>query len=237
MKGCVVGYTLVFIVVIVAALLGLVFTKNGELAGLGRDHKRGGLRAPHGRLVRTKRLDTIEERAFTSRLAIVSGIIAAITALVFVVCLLGVIEFGGTLAVCAHFVCVVGVAVAVSQHDMGLWRPCAYSVGGYLIAGALVSFAWVLGLPLVSVMSAQAVNMLTAVAGAIGAALGIAMMPAYRTYAREFEDGHVNTIQVSARSTAAKAYDLVLDPAWKPPADRIDHPEYAENPRKSRGGA
>ena len=231
------AFTLLFIVIVVAALLGFVFSKNGELAGLGREHKRGGLRAPHGKLVRTKRLDTIEESSFKGRIAYVGAIIAVITAVVFVISLLGIIEFGGTLAVCAHFALVVLVGTAVCQQELGLWRPCAYSVGGYMLAGFAVSFAWLLGVPVISGLDAASVNMLTVLLGAVGAASGIAFMPAFRTYAREFEDGYVNSIQVSERSIAAKAYEQLADPSWKPPADRIAHPEYADNPRKNRGGA
>lgn len=230
------GFTIFAIVIIVASLAGLLFKKNGELSGLGRDHKRGGLRAPHGKLVRTKRLDGIEDLSFKSRLGIVFAIVAGLTILVVGLCLIGILEFGGALAVCVHFVLVIGTSIAVAQADVGLWRACAFAVGGYLLLAALLSIAWVAGVPFVSTLSAPVVNMLTIVFGAIGAAFGIAWMPAVRTYAREFEDGHVNTIQISANAAAVKAYDQLLDNSWKPPADRIAHPEY-ENPRSRRGDA
>lgn len=227
-------FTIFAIVIVAASFVGLLFKKNGELAGLGRNHKRGGLRAPHGKLVRTKRLDGVEELGFKSRLGIVFAIVAGLTILVVGLCLIGILEFGGELAVCVHFVLVIGTSIAVAQADVGLWRACAFAVGGYFVLAALLSLAWLAEVPFICTLDAPVVNMLTMVVGAIGAAFGIAWMPAIRTYAREFEDGHVNTIQISAHAAAVKAYDQLLDNSWKPPADRIAHPEY-ENPRSRRG--
>lgn len=230
------GYTIAAVLILIASFAGLLFVKNGELSGLGREHARGSFRSPHGRLVRTKRLDSIEESGFVRKLAITGGIVAAITVVVLGVCLLGIIDFGSPVALFAHFVLVMLAACALSQLDAGIWRSCAFAMAGYLIMSFALSGFWYLGVPGVSSLDAASIDMLTMVFGAIGAVLGIVVMPTIRTYAREFEDGHVNTIRVSSRSTAAKAYDLLLDQSWKPPADRIAHPEYADNPRKARGG-
>lgn len=229
-------YTIAAVLILIASFAGLLFVKNGELSGLGREHARGSFRSPHGRLVRTKRLDSIEESGFVRKLAITGGIVAAITVVVLGVCLLGIIDFGSPVALFAHFVLVMLAACALSQLDAGIWRSCAFAMAGYLIMSFALSGFWYLGVLGVSNLDAATIDMLTMVFGAIGAVLGIVVMPTIRTYAREFEDGHVNTIRVSSRSTAAKAYDLLLDQSWKPPADRIAHPEYADNPRKARGG-
>lgn len=230
------GFTIATAIILIASFAGLLFVKNGELSGLGREHARGSFRSPHGRLVRTKRLDNIEESGFFLKIAITGGIVAAITVAVLGVCLLGIIGFGSPIALVIHFVLVMLAACALSQLDAGIWRSCAFAMAGYLIMSFALSGLWYVGFVGVSGLAASTIDMLTMVFGAIGAVFGIALMPAIRTYAREFEDGHVNTIRVSSRSTAAKAYDLLLDQAWKPPADRIAHPEYADEPRKARGG-
>lgn len=230
------GFTIAAALILIASFAGLLFVKNGELSGLGREHARGSFRAPHGRLVRTKRLDNIEESGFVRKLAITGGIIAAITVVVLGVCLLGIVEFGSPIALVVHFVLVMLAACALSQLDVGIWRSCAFALAGYLVLSFALSGAWYVGLPGVSALAASTIDMLTMVFGAVGAVFGIAFMPVIRTYAREFEDGHVNSIRVSSRSTAAKAYDALLDQSWKPPADRIAHPEYADEPRKARGG-
>lgn len=230
------GFTIAAALILIASFAGLLFVKNGELSGLGREHARGSFRAPHGRLVRTKRLDNIEESGFVRKLAITGGIIAAITVVVLGVCLLGIVEFGSPIALVVHFVLVMLAACALSQLDVGIWRSCAFALAGYLVLSFALSGAWYVGLPGVSALAASTIDMLTMVFGAVGAVFGIAFMPVIRTYAREFEDGHVNSIRVSSRSTAAKAYDTLLDQSWKPPADRIAHPEYADEPRKARGG-
>lgn len=215
------GYTVFAILIIAAAAAGLLFKMNGELAGIGRPAKRGGLRAPHGALVRTKRLDQIEETPFLSRFGILLAIGVASTIIFAILTHLIVTDAGSNMFVGVHFALCVAVTVGVSYADSGIWGPLAYALGGYLVGAALVSVCWAFGILPFGEASIDDVNMITVCVAALCCALSVSFMPTVYSYAREFEDGHVNAIQVSSRSVARKAYDAVLDPSWKPPADRI----------------
>lgn len=226
------AFTFFSIAVVVAACLGFVFKKNGELAGLGRERKRGGLRAPHGKLVRTKRLDADSDGpSFASRFCRLLAVLAALTAVVCLLCVLGVFSWEGSVAVGLDLAFVVGAAVACSYSAAGAWRPFGFAVAGYLVPGLVLAFCWAAGLPFAYALGTAGVNLLTMVLGTLGCAEAVAWMPVIATYAREFEDGHVNVIQVSERSTACRAYEALADQSWKPPADRVKDPGIANDPR------
>ncbi len=225
------AYTLFTVAVIALAFLGLVFKKNGELSGLGREHKRGGLRAPHGRLVRTKRLDSVEDSSFAEVFPKLFLLLAAVTAVIFLLSALGVLSWSGAAGVSLDFLLVIGLAIVLLSSDSGYWQPGVYAIAGYVVFAAVPSVLWVLVPAFADALSVGGVNALTMALGTLGCALISSFMPATRTYAREFEDGHVNSIQVSARSAACKAYVVLEDSSWKPPADRIKNPEIANDPR------
>lgn len=225
------GYTVFAVVVIALAFLGLLFTKNGELSGLGRDHARGGLRAPHGKLVRTKRLDNVEEASFFEVFPKLALILFGVTAVIFLLSFVGVLAWDGAVGVSLDFLLVIGLAIVLLASDAGYWKPSAYSIAGYILFAAVPSLMWIFVPSVAESMGVGIVNALTMILGTLGTALLASFMPAVRTYAREFEDGHVNTIQVSSRSTACKAYVALEDASWKPPADRIKNPEAANDPR------
>ena len=218
-KARFVGFTVFAVIIVAAALLGLLFVKNGELSGLGRASKRGGLRAPHGRLVRTKRLDQIEEASFAARFGMLAAIAIGVSVVVGGLHLLGIINAGWFVSL--HFALCMILCVGVSLSDSGPWRPLAYALVGYLLPSAVLAMLWAVEAPLIAGLSTQAFNLIAAFIGALTCAFALACLPASYSYAREFEDGHVNAIQVSSRSLARKAYDALEDAAWKPPADRI----------------
>ncbi|WP_165173029.1 hypothetical protein [Adlercreutzia sp. ZJ242] len=215
------GFTLFVIIAVALAAAGFAFRKNGEMAGLGRAGRRGGLRAPHGRLVRTKRLDTFEELPFAAKFGRVALLALATTALVGVLCALGVLDLASVIPVSLDALAVVGIACGVTQGDAGVMRSLSYALVGYMAAGIVATLLGVYALAPAFGMGTPGINALTMAAGATGAAAAVAAMPLVRTYAREFEDGHVNSIQVTSRSVAARAYDELADAAWTPPADRV----------------
>lgn len=226
------AFTVFSIVVVAAACLGLVFKKNGELAGLGREHQRGGLRAPHGKLVRTKRLDAdSDDTPFTSRFLRLLVVLAALTIVICLLCAFGVFSWEGSAGVGLDLALVIGAAVACSYSAAGAWRPFGFAAAGYLVPGLVLAFCWAAGVPFVCALGTAGVNLLTMVLGTLGCAAAVAWMPVIATYAREFEDGHVNVIQVSERSTACRAYEALADQSWKPPADRVKDPGIANDPR------
>lgn len=227
------GFTIFLIVVIVLGLAGLAMQKNGELAGLGREGKRGGLRWPHGRLVRTKRLDAFEDVSFASKFVRVAAITFAITIIIGILCIAGLMDFADTLPTSLDLLAVVGVACALTQGDVGVWRSLGYALFGYVAAGVIATLLGLFALPHLVDIGTGGINALTMIFGTLGAAVAVAAMPLVRTYAREFEDGHVNSIQVTSTSAAARAYDRLLDSAWKPPEDRIKDADEAYNPRKA----
>ena len=225
------GFSAFAVIIILAALAGLLFKKNGELAGLGRQSKRGGLRAPHGRLVRTKRLDAAEEIGFAKRFGILLGAMAAASAV-----LGGLHVFGAlnaNLFATAHLILCLAIPIGVARTDSGLWRPAAYALAGYVALAAIPALLWAFEVPPVAALSPQSVNLLSVAFGALGCALAVALMPGVCSYAREFEDGHVNAIQVASNSVARRAYDTLADPSWKPPASRIEHFRAAEGNLRS----
>lgn len=215
------GFTIFAIVVAALAALGFAFQKNGEMAGLGRPARRGGLRAPHGRLVRTKRLDAFEELPFSAKFARVAGLAFAATIAICAISAVGALDLAGVVPASLDVLAVVGIACAVTQSDAGLARPCAYALLGYLAAGVAATLLGLRVLAPAVGLDVAGINALTMVLGTLGAAAAASAMPLVRTYAREFEDGHVNSIQVTSASRAARAYDRLADPSWKPPADRI----------------
>lgn len=226
------AFTFFSIAVVVAACLGFVFKKNGELAGLGRERKRGGLQAPHGKLVRTKRLDADSDgSSFAARFCRLLVVLAVLTAVVCLLCVLGLLSWEGSVAVGLDLALVVGAAVACSYSAAGAWRPFGFAAAGYLVPGLLLACFWAAGFPFAYALGTAGVNLLTMVLGTLGCAAAAAWMPVIATYAREFEDGHVNVIQVSVRSTACRAYEALADQSWKPPADRVKDPGIANDPR------
>lgn len=211
------------VLVVVAAALGLAFVKVGELAGLGRPAPRGSLRAPHGRLVRTRCLDAPAALGFGERLARLAAPQLIVLALALGLCLAGLLAFGGVLAPTLQLIAAVAVGLGLTYADAGPWRALGHALAGYLAGGVVATLLGLYVLPGVMPFDVGAVNALTMVLGTAGLTLALAWMPPKRAWAREFEDGHVNAIRVSDRSTAARAYAALADAAWQPPADRIRH--------------
>ena len=225
------AFTVVAFAVLAAAALGFAFMKNGELAGLGREHKRGSLRAPHGKLVRTKRLDNVVDASFAEVFPRLALVLFGITAIIFLLSAVGILSWDGAVGVSLDFLLVIGLSIILSASDSGYWKPSAYSISGYILFAAVPSAIWVFVPSVAEVLGVGTVNALTMLLGTLGTALLVSTMPAVYTYAREFEDGHVNSILVSSRSTACKAYSALEDPSWRPPADRVKNPEVANDPR------
>ena len=206
--------------IVVAAALGLAFVKVGELAGLGRPAPRGSLRAPHGRLVRTRCLDEPAALGFAARLARLGAPLLVVLALSLAVGLAGLLPLGGVLLPSLELIAAVAVGLGLTYADAGPWRALGYALAGYLVGG----------------VAATAAGLGAMLAGTALEALALAWMPPKRAWAREFEDGHVNAIRVSDRSAAARAYAALADAAWQPPADRIRHAHAHDVVRAARKG-
>ena len=58
--------------------------------------------------------------------------------------------------------------------------------------------------------------------GTLGAACAVSAIPVVRTYAREFEDGYVNALQVASTAAVTRRFEQLADDTWKPPADRVE---------------
>ena len=226
-------FTVLAVVVVACAVVGLILQKNGELAGLGRVRRRSSIRAPHGRLVRTKRLDVTEESSFAGVFARVLLLEAAVAVVFIGLCVLGVLDPSQNLPAALQFIAAIGVSVGIAQADAGIWRALAFSLFGYLLLGGGASLIALYAAFSLSFIDTGFINMAMMAGGGVGCALAVAMIPPRRSYAREFEDGHVNSIQLSARSIAVKHYELLADPEWIPPVDRIQHPNMADELRDS----
>lgn len=220
--------------VVVAACVGLALVKMGELAGVGRLAPRGSLRAPHGRLVRTRCLDAPAELGFDARLARVAAPLLAVLAVALVLGFSGLLAFAGVLLPTLELIVSLAVALGLACADAGPWRALGYALGGYLAGGVAATLAGLFVLPALMPFDVGAVNALTMALGTAGMALAVAWMPPKSAWAREFEDGHVNAIRVSDRSAAARAFRALDDPAWRPPADRIRHAHAVDVVRETR---
>ena len=223
---------MITILIVAAAALGLAFVKMGELAGLGRPASRGSLRAPHGRLVRTRCLDEPASLGFGARLARLGAPLLVVLALALAVGLAGLSPLGGVLLPSLELIAAVAVGLGLTYADAGPWRALGYALTGYLAGGVAATAVGLGAMP----GDVAAVNGLTMVAGTALEALALAWMPPKRAWAREFEDGHVNAIRVSDRSAAARAYQALADPSWQPPADRIRHAHAHDVVRETRKG-
>ena len=230
------AFTIVAIVVVIAAVLGFVFTKLGEFAGIGGNGGDDRLWGDHGRLVRTKRLDDTIDLPFLTRLPRCLLFVAAPTVILVVLCLIGVLQWDGLLAGSLDVILVILVAVAVSQDGNGMGRPLGYALVGYILGGLASALVGLVLLPMIVEVSSGMVNGLTMVLGTLGTVLAIAWMPCQRTYAREFADGHVNSLKVSSRSAVRKIYDKLEDRNWIPPEDRIQSPDIADDIRAMKEG-
>lgn len=225
------SFTIASAIIVIAAVIGYFFKKNAELAGVGRNVKAGSLRAPHGRLVRTKRLDTLEDIGFGKKFIRVFVFSSMPTVVILILCFAQVLSVNGALATGLDIVLVIAITVAVTQSDVGVWHPLGYSIVGYLVFafGSIAVSTLAFGGDMAAHVSA--INAIAMAAGTVGSAAAVSWMPLIRTYAREFEDGFVAAIQVSSRSAAARAFEEVVDPKWKPPADCAEKGKYAEDPR------
>lgn len=222
--------------IVVAAVLGLAFVKLGELAGLGREAPRGSLRAPHGRLVRTRCLDDPAALGFGARLGRLGAPLLVVLVLALAVGLAGLSPLGGVLVPTLELIAALAVGLGLTHGDAGPWRSLGYAMAGYLAGAAGATALGLYVLPALMAFDVASVNALTMVMGTVGEALALAWMPPKRAWAREFEDGHVNAIRVSDRSVAARAYQAVADPSWQPPADRIRHAHAHDVVRAARKG-
>lgn len=222
--------------IVVAAVLGLAFVKLGELAGLGREAPRGSLRAPHGRLVRTRCLDDPAALGFGARLGRLGAPLLVVLILALAAGLAGLSPLGGVLVPTLELIAALAVGLGLTHGDVGPWRSLGYAMAGYLAGAAAATALGLYVLPSLMAFDVASVNALTMVMGTVGEALALAWMPPKRAWAREFEDGHVNAIRVSDRSVAARAYQAVADPSWQPPADRIRHAHAHDVVRAARKG-
>lgn len=224
------GFIIFFIVMAAMFVVGFALQKNGELAGLGRN-PRGKMRAPHGRLVRVKRLDAFTELPFLAKFGRVAPIMLAATLLICILCIAGLISFSSPLPVSLDLLVVVGIGCALVQSDAGIWRSLAWALFGYFICGLIATLLGLYALPLVMSIDTGGINALSMVFGTLGCSACVAAMPLMRTYAREFADGHVDSLKVSSVSMAARAFDALEDPTWKPPADRVPPADEVDNVR------
>ena len=225
-------FTILAFAAIFLAAAGFIMQKNGELAGLGRE-RTSRLRAPHGPLVRTKRLDKNEEIPPTRMIPRVLIPALIVTAIALALCLLDVLKPATSTPVALQGIIVVVLAAGIAHAQGGVWRAFGWSIVGYLVVGGVVSFATFAFAGTIPFVDTAFVNMTTMVCGAIGASLAVSFVSARRSYAREFEDGYVNVIEVAGRSVAARAFDQLADPSWRPSKDVIEKARAGEDVRNA----
>ncbi len=228
-------YTIVAIIIIVLGVAGYVFKKRGEAEGLGGQGMISS-RSPHGKLVRTKRLDTLESPRFWTKFSKLFILMEGLTLVVCLLCWSPLLDASQGLPMAIDLILVLGAGMVLLQADEGYSRPLAYCFVGYLIGGAL---AVIFGISVLSAplnLDSGGINIVTMLGGSLGSALAGAWMPLLHTYARQFEDGYVNSIKLSERSSACKAFERLEDPQWDPPRDRIQDPSIADNIRALRQG-
>ena len=225
-------FTITAAAVVLIAVAGFIMRKNGELAGI--DVRRASrLRAPHGALVRTRRLDEVE---VTPPARLVPRVLfpeLLATIVIGGLCVLGLFDPASSIPVALQGIVVMILGAGIAYADLGLWRALGWSIAGYMIVGGGVSLAFFAMAGALPFVDTAFVNMTTMVCGALGSSIAVAFVPPRFAYAREFEDGYVNAIEVSSRSVAARAYDKLADPSWKPPRDRIDGALVGEDVRRS----
>lgn len=208
-------WVLIILVVIVAAgLIGVLVAKIDELSGVGREHKSGTFRWPHGKVVRTRVLSAEEEipRASIAKkvFAPTLGVAVVCAALIMVGPLT---DYGNVLTVVSLLASLLIATVVCGKNDSG--RAFCYAVVGLAAACTvliLITRAYV------SVSTAE-VNAFTTVFGAVGASVGVAVLPARVVFAREFADGKTTCVRLSQRTAAAALLLKLQDKEW-------DVPEY-----------
>lgn len=230
-EGSVLIFTIASIAVVLIAVAGFVMQKNGELAGIGR-RRTSRLRAPHGALVRTKRLDNREALAPIRLLPRVLLPEMLVTVVLGGLCVVKLFDAASAIPVAVQGIVVMILGAGVAHAEVGIWRALGWSIAGYLIVGGGLSFAVYALEGSLPFVDTGFVNLTTMVCGALGSSAAIALVPARRSYAREFEDGYVNAIEVSSHSVAARFYDELDDPTWTPPRDLADVAHAGEDVRK-----
>ena len=208
-------WVLIILAVIVAVgLIGVLAAKIDELSGVGREHKTGTFRWPHGKVVRTRVLYAEEEitRADIAKKVLAPALVVAIVCAVLI--MVGPLTgYGNVLTVVSLLASLIIATVVCGKNDSG--RAFCYAVVGLAVACTvliLITRAYV------SVSTAE-VNAFTTVFGAVGASVGAAVLPARVIFAREFADGKVGCVRLSQRTAAAVLLLKLQDKEW-------DVPEY-----------
>lgn len=203
---------IILVVVVAAGLIGVLVAKVDELSGVGREHKAGTFRWPHGKVVRTRVLYAEEEitRADIAKKVLAPTLAVAIVcaALIMVGPLTG---YGNVLTVVSLLASLIIATVVCGKNDSG--RAFCYAVVGLAVACTvliLITRAYV------SVSTAE-VNAFTTVFGAVGASVGVAVLPARVIFAREFADGKVGCVRLSQRTAAAVLLLKLQDKEWDVP--------------------
>lgn len=216
-------FTLFAVLVVLLAVAGFLFQKLGEFAGIGEGLRRGSLRAPHGRLVRTKRLDSFEDVPFLQKLPRALLPCVAVTVVLGGLSLAGVTDLAGAGPLGVDLIVVVVLAVGLVQRDAGILRPLGYAIVGYLAPAIVATLIVWYGVGAAVPVSAAVANGVSMVFGTLGAACAVSAIPVVRTYAREFEDGYVNALQVASTAAVTRRFEQLADDTWKPPADRVEN--------------
>ena len=226
---------IILVVVVAAGLIGLLVAKIDELSGVGREHKAGTFRWPHGKVVRTRVLYAEEEitRADIAKkvLAPTVGVAVVCAALIMVGPLTG---YGNVLTVVSLLASLIIATAVCGKNDSG--RAFCYAVVGLAIACTVLIL---IARAYVSVSTAE-VNAFTTVFGAVGASVGVAVLPARVIFAREFADGKVGCVRLSQRTAAAVLLLKLQDKEWDVPehvrqaARRLEKKSSSSNAKVSR---
>lgn len=212
---------IIALAIVAVGLLGFVLVKNDELSGVGASDSK--LRNPHGRLVRTKKLDEVCDPGFLYRLkrTLPPALAAAVLSTVLAAFHVGGMDFAGNVPVSLTLLLTVVILTAMGYEEHRIWRSLGMSLVCFL-AGSALSAAAVFVIPLTTGadIPTAVYNVVTLYGGAIGAALGTATIAPTARFARQFADGTVSTVEVSLDGVAARAYGTVEDPDWNYRAER-----------------
>lgn len=229
---------IILIVIVAAGLIGLLAAKIDELSGIGREHRAGSWRWPHGKVVRTRVLSAEQEIPGSD---IAKKVLAPTLVIAFVAAALTMVGpltgYGNAFTVVSLLASLIVATCVVGKNDAG--RAFCYAVVGLAIACTvliLITRAYV------SVSTAE-VNAFTAIFGAAGASVGSAILPARVIFAREFADGKVGCVRLSQRTAAAALLLKLQDKQWDVPehvreaARRMDRKSAREDASKAEAAA
>ena len=214
-------------VLVLAAVAGAVITWQDAHSGVGKPAREGSWRWPHGRVVRTSVLEVEDEPSPARLVKHVAVPSLAVSAVLGGATLAGPLAGYNAGATIAALLAAMVIAAVGRGGQKGAGRAFCWAIVG-LAVGCTLSVLLGLALPGIP---AAAVNLLSALFGALGASAAVMLMPARTTFAREFADGVASVVRLGSASRPGRELAQLEDACWEVPqhlreaAARLDKPQ------------